>query len=100
MHAPAFLLYCFLVASCRVDGRKATRDDFIGRMYNVTRSTCLNAVGDCDWANYNCAVGGQRAVYLCVCVCVWRSTRLCVYAGWGTHVLVPTHSGAVGLRLH
>jgi hypothetical protein len=30
-------------------------DDFIGRMYNITRATNLN-YNECDWAAYTCAV--------------------------------------------
>lgn len=39
----------------RYYGAIATRDNFIGRMYNITRNTNLN-YNNCDWANATCAV--------------------------------------------
>jgi hypothetical protein len=41
-------------------GRPATRDDYIGRMYNITRNTNLN-YDNCDWANYTCQVSSHGA---------------------------------------
>ena len=52
--------HCCVVAPHRYQGRQATYDDFIGRMYNITRSTNLN-YNDCDWAAYNCSVRRLQA---------------------------------------
>lgn len=48
---------CCLACSHRFNGVEAKRDNFTGRMYNVTRNTNLN-YDNCDWAASNCSVRG------------------------------------------
>jgi hypothetical protein len=52
------------------------RDDYIGRMYNITRNTNLN-YDNCDWANSTCAVRAtpaslQRASVTCAGCPLWQ----------------------------
>lgn len=47
--------YMLAVVVCRFYKQAATRDNFIGRMYNITRNTNLN-YNNCDWANSTCSV--------------------------------------------
>lgn len=49
------LLCILLLLPCRYYGRNATRDDYIGRMYNITRQSNLN-VNNCDWLASDCSV--------------------------------------------
>jgi len=50
--------YMLAVVVCRFDGQAATRDNFIGRMYNITRNSNLN-YNNCDWANSTCSVSAH-----------------------------------------
>eukprot|EP00878_Enallax_costatus_P006826 GHUV01007154.1.p1 GENE.GHUV01007154.1~~GHUV01007154.1.p1 ORF type:complete len:909 (+),score=228.54 GHUV01007154.1:392-3118(+) len=47
--------WAYTVVAPRYYNRPATRDDYIGRMYNITRLTSLN-INNCDWLASNCSV--------------------------------------------